>query len=1034
MYLPSVTFIRFTAVLAAQILYVYSMMMKHLLVTGLTGLLLSATGHPDTHHDNPQRKPTSKKTVVTPAERWADSVFNTLSHEERIAQLIMIRVHSNLGADHIASVVSDIRNNKIGGLVTFQGGPVRQAALVNQYQAMSKVPLLVAVDGEWGLGMRFVDSVAAFPRNIMLGAVQDSALIYEVGKAIGEQCKRMGIQYNFAPVLDVNNNPNNPVINDRSFGEDKYQVARLGIAMIKGMQDAGIMACAKHFPGHGDTDVDSHFDLPSINKTLAQLDSLELYPFRRAIAAGVGSIMVAHLYIPAIDKKPNTPTSISYKAVTNLLKKDLGFDGLVVTDALEMKGLSKYYTNGQEALQSLLAGNDLMELPSSAKGSIQAIAKGIKQGKISKEEVYRRVKKVLRAKYDLGLANFQPIDPVNITADLNAAVLPLRQRIAEEAITLLRNDNHLLPFSTSDADHKIAVLSVGGDGNNTFFNAVKEQREDVDTYVFSSSQTIAQIPALVKRLKDNYQSVIIGLQNYSRRPANDYGLNAASRMLITQLQEEMPAVTVAFGNPYAIRYFCNASSIIAAYEDDSTTHKAVARVLFGKAEPKGKLPVTVCDSFLFGTGLTSIIPPPAPPALLEDVVPETVGMNGQILSRIDSLAYDMIAKGAAPGCQILALKDGKMIYNKHFGFYDYSQREPVTDKSVYDLASVTKICATTLSVMRLYDEGKLDLESPLGKYLVWVRGSNKEKLKIKDILLHQAGLVSFIPFYKETLYPNGWPDTSLYRTEKDSLHSLRVAENMYMASSFIDTIRRRILDSKLLPEGRQYIYSDNDFIFLGEVVEAITGKTLDAYAAETFYKPLGLVTTGFKPRCRLPLRQIVPTEFENFFRVQWIRGDVHDPGAAMFGGVAGHAGLFSDANDLGVLMQMLLNGGNFNGKSYIKPETIRLFSGYHSNISRRGYGFDKPEKDNITRSKQSAYPCKSASPLAFGHTGFTGTCVWVDPQYNLVFVYLSNRVTPNGGANTKISSLNVRGNMMEVLYDAMMDKSRLQNGVITMNY
>ncbi|MGX5818258.1 glycoside hydrolase family 3 N-terminal domain-containing protein [Chitinophaga lutea] len=987
-------------------------MMKHFLVAGLVGLLATANGQPSQNKD----KGRMKKTAVTQADRWVDSVFNSLSHEERIAQLIMIRMHSNLGPDHVARVVSDIKNNKVGGLVTFQGGPVRQAQLVNLYQSISKVPLLVAVDGEWGLGMRFVDSVASFPRNLMQGAVQDSNLIYEVGRAMGEQCRRMGIQYNFAPVVDVNNNPGNPVINDRSFGEDKYQVARLGVAIIKGMQDVGVMACAKHFPGHGDTDVDSHYGLPSINKTLAQLDSLELYPFRRAIEAGVKSVMIAHLFIPAIDDKPNTPTSISYKAVTNLLQKDLGFDGIIVTDALEMQGIAKFYKNGQESLQSLLAGNDLMELPSTAKGSITAIATAIRKGQVSREDVYRRVKKVLHAKYETGLADLKPIDPANITEDLNAKVLPLRKRIAEAAITVLRNDNHLLPLK---ADKKLAVLAVGVDGgNNTFVEAVRQYRPGTDAYVFSSRQSESQVGAMVQRLKKDYQAVVIAVQNYSRRPANDYGLSRAERAMVNQLQEEMPAVTVAFGNPYAIRYFCDAPTIVAAYEDDSITHQAAADVLFGKLAPQGKLPVTICNNFKFGCGLTELAPPPAAVQGLPVVAPETVGLNGQTLLRLDSLAADMIAKGAAPGCQILVVKDGKQVYNKNFGSYDYSQREAVTDSSVYDLASVTKICATTISVMRLYDEGKLRLDAKLGEYLPWVRGTDKENLIIRDILLHQAGLVAYIPFYKEVLYPNGWPDSVIFAPAQDSVHTLRVAENLYMTPRYTDTMFRRILDSKLVPAGRQYIYSDNDFIFLGKVVEQLTGERLDHYVRETFYAPLGLHTTGFEPRSRLALSQLVPTEFENNFRVQWIRGDVHDPGAAMFGGVAGHAGLFSNASDLGVLAEMLLNGGSYNGKEYIKPETIRLFSGYGSNISRRGLGFDKPEKDNATRN--DPYPAKSASSATFGHTGFTGTCVWMDPQHHLAFIFLSNRVCPNGGANTKISTINVRANMMETLYQAMM--------------
>ncbi|WP_341834126.1 glycoside hydrolase family 3 N-terminal domain-containing protein [Chitinophaga pollutisoli] len=997
-------------------------MMRLITVAGLSGLLMAASARPENIHA--KSFPHTEITLQArpgpgPAERWADSVFNSLSHEERIAQLIMIRVHSNLGADHVAAVLNDIRNVKVGGIVTFQGGPGRQANLVNRLQATSKTPLLVAVDGEWGLGMRFVDSVIAFPRNLMLGAVQDSALIYEVGKAIGEQCRRMGIQYNFAPVLDVNNNPENPVINDRSFGEDKYQVARLGVAMIKGMQDAGILACAKHFPGHGDTDVDSHHDLPVIRKSLASLDSLELYPFRRAIEAGVASVMIAHLNVPAIDNKANTPTSISYKTVTDMLKKDMGFDGIVVTDALEMQGIRKYYSNGQESLQSLLAGNDLMELPSTAKGSVQAIAAAIRKGQISREEVYMRVKKILRAKYETGLANVQAIDPVNIAKDLNAEVLPLRRRISEAAITVLRNDNHLLPMSPVAGRQKIAVVAVGVDGgNNTFLNAVRAHRPDVAGYVFSPRQTEAQIAGMVKVLKRDYDAVIVALQDYSRRPANNYGITRAERAVIKQIQEEMPAVTVAFGNPYAIRYFCEAPTIIAAYEDDSITHRAAADVIFGKLPPKGKLPVTVCENFPFGTGLSSLVPETPAVSVLQTVEPESVGMSSIVLQRLDSLAYDMIAQGAAPGCQILALKNGKLVYHKNFGFYDYSQREKVTDSSVYDLASVTKICATTLSVMKLYDEGKLQLDATLGTYLPWVRGTDKARLTIRDILLHQAGLVSYIPFYKETLMPNGWPDTLLFAAHQDSMHTVRVAENLYMQERYIDTMFRRILDSKVLPAGRQYIYSDNDFIFLGKIVEALTGQTLDHYVRETFYEPLGLETTGFEPRSRLALTRLVPTEFESNFRVQWIRGDVHDPGAAMFGGVAGHAGLFSSAGDLGKLVQMLMNGGAYNGVQYIRPATIQMFTGYHSGISRRGLGWDKPEKDNAKR--KDPYPCKSCSPQTYGHTGFTGTCVWIDPQSSLAFVFLSNRVCPNGGSNYKLSSLKVRENMMETLYQAML--------------
>ena len=978
----------------------------------MTGSAISA---PLMFKDKKKQKKTTTR-QATPqqdnASQWADSVFQSLTQEERIAQLIMIRAHSNLGQDHINAVIKDIQDNKVGGVIFFQGGPVRQAGLTNYYQSISKVPLLVAIDGEWGLGMR-LDSVISLPRNMMIGAVQDTTLAYDAGKLMGEQCRRLGIHIDFAPDMDVNNNPSNPVINDRSFGENKYQVARMGVATIRGMQDAGVMACAKHFPGHGDTNVDSHLDLPTINKTREQLDSLELYPFREAIAAGVGSVMIAHLYIPSIDKKPNTPTSISYNAVTKLLKNELGYKGLIVTDALEMKGIAKFYTKGQESLQSLLAGNDLMILPSTSAGSVEAIKKAIKAGKISQDEVDERVKKVLRAKYNLGLSKPQHVDTDNLAADLNAKTDMLRKRIAESAITLVRNDKKLVPFSPAMVQQKLAVIAIGADAGNTFLQTVKEYKPGTDAFIFTSRQSVDQIAPIVSRIQRDYKAVIISLHDYSRRPANNFGLTMAERLIIRQLQTEMPSVTVAFGNPYAIQYFCDAPAIIAAYEDDSTTQKVAADLLFGKLGPSGKLPVTVCPALPSGTGITYKV---NQFTILPTATAKEAGVDEQTLAKIDGFANDMITHSAAPGAQVLAMKNGKVIYNRCFGHYEYNKQEPVSPTSIYDLASVTKICATTLAVMRLYDEGKLNLDATLGVYLPLVLGTDKAGLRIRDVLLHQAGLVAFIPFYKETLYPNGHPDTVLYHKVPDPSHTVRVAEQMYMENSYVDTMWRRILDSKLSPH-QGYVYSDCDYIFLGKIVEQLTGKRLNDYVRETFYVPMGLATTGFLPRERFALPEIVPTEREYSFRMQQLRGDVHDPGAAMFGGVAGHAGLFSTANDLGVIMQMLLNKGSFNGVQYIKPETVQLFTAYNSNISRRGLGFDKPEKDNATR--REPYPAKSASAATFGHTGYTGTCVWADPSSGLVFIFLSNRVYPNGGANTKISALRTREKMFEAVYEAI---------------
>ncbi|HEX8677783.1 MAG TPA: serine hydrolase, partial [Segetibacter sp.] len=510
-------------------------------------------------------------------------------------------------------------------------------------------------------------------------------------------------------------------------------------------------------------------------------------------------------------------------------------------------------------------------------------------------------------------------------------------------------------------------------------------------------------------LREKYELVIIGMHHYSRRPANQFGIPDSSFRLINLVQSQMPTITFVFGNPYAIKNVAATSAnLLACYEDDVIMQQAAADVIQGKIIPKGKLPVTVSDELRFGTGIIS-------KNYLPEVVPETVDLQSNILNGIDSVANDAIKNHAVPGCVVLVAKDGKIAFQRSYGYTNYDSLEPVTTDMLYDLASVTKTSATTVSVMKLYEEGKLDIEKTLGYYLPWVRRSNKENFQIKNLLLHQAQLIPYIPFYKLTIDSAGGPLPSIYSRIPAKEFSIKVAEDLYLRNDWQDTMYDKILLSKL-GEPLKYVYSDNDFIFLGKVVEAITGKKLDDYVKETFYSPLSMTTTTFKPRDHFPINTIAPTENDTAWRQQLLRGDVHDPGAAMFGGVAGHAGLFSNAYDLVQLYQMILNGGELNGVRYLKKETIDTFTVYSSNISRRGLGFDKPEKDNATI--LDPYPALSVSPLTFGHTGFTGTCVWVDPAYNLIYIFLSNRVTPNG-ENNKLSKMNVRTNIQEIIYEAM---------------
>lgn len=949
------------------------------------------------------------------AQQWADSVLKSLSPEQRIAQLLIIRAHSNLGSEHVQQVTALIRKYNIGGLCFFQGGPVRQAQLTNFYQQQARTPLLITIDAEWGLGMR-LDSVINLPRQLMLGAAPNASFAYEYGKILGQQCRRMGIQVNYAPVVDVNNNPNNPVINDRSFGEDKYKVALFGTQLMKGMQEMGVMACAKHFPGHGDTETDSHYDLPIILKSRPELDSLELYPFRELFKQGVGSVMVGHLYIPSIDNTKNLATSLSYNNVTKLLRTELQFRGLAFTDALEMQGVKKFFPDGKAGMEALKAGNDLLCLPADVPKAIDAIKKALKKKQLRWADVNSRVHRVLMAKYLHGLGSLSPVDTNNLVEELNAGTVAFNRLVAEHTITLLKNEDQLLPLNASSIaflgkvkkqQQRIAYVAIGATGETALTKKVRTELK-ADVFFFGYNQDGGRVPTLIEMMENNYDLVLIGMHNYSRRPANQFGISMPALQLAQGLTKHPGSVLLLMGNPYATRNFCDAKHLLVSYEDNQVVEEQLFEVLTGKTQPQGALPVTVCPSLPHGTGLSYNRSAAFLPHRL---------MDQQLFTPVDSIVMDAIEKKAMPGCVVLAVKDGQVIFEKAYGHLTYDATEPVTPQTVYDMASVTKILATTLAVMKLYEQGKLDLKQRLGFYLPWVNGTNKQDLILEDILLHQAGLKAWIPFYKEIIDTNtGVPQADLFARDVAEEFNVPVADTFFMRQDWIDTMYQRILQSEVAPAGK-YVYSDNDFIFLGKIVEQVTGVDLDTYVRTTFYEPLDLHATGFLPRNHLPLNRIAPTEEEKVFRRQLIRGYVHDPGAAMFGGVAGHAGLFSTAYEQAVLMQMLLNGGRLGDRQLLKPETIAFFTAYGSAFSRRGLGFDKPEKDNATR--KEPYPAASVSPAAFGHTGFTGTCAWADPEHGIVFVFLSNRVHPDG-ANNKLLTLNVRGKIQEVLYQVLL--------------
>ena len=943
------------------------------------------------------------------AVRWADSVYKKLSKDERVAQLMVVRLSTIDSKTKVVTFFDDkvaglIKDYNIGGVVVFQGSPVKQANMINALQKKAKTPLLMCIDAEWGVGMRLIDSVLPLPRQMMLGAMKDETIVYKYGQIVAAQCQRIGLHVNYAPVVDVNNNPNNPVINDRSFGEDKYKVAAFGIQYMKGMQDAGVMACAKHFPGHGDVTTDSHFDLPVINKSMAQLDSLELYPFKKIFNAGIASVMLAHLYIPAIDNTANRATSLSPKNINGLMRNQLHFQGLTFTDALEMQGVKKFFPNGAASVESLIAGNDMLCLPDDVPLSLMKIKEAIKNKKLSWNDIELHCKKVLRAKYEYVLPALKPINTENLTADLNKDVPAMRRLIAENAITLIANKNAAFFPLRDTKPGDIAFVAFGLSSENELS---KRMRQDYNAAVFYFSPNDKYNDSLLKKIQQ-FKKLVIGIHSIGRFAANNFGLSKDMLDMMNALQQGNNSFTFLFGNAYALKNMCNANNLAVCYEDDAVVQGTAADLLQGKIFYKGVLPVTVCEKLHYGYGIDT---KPIGPLFEKD---KGIGYRTEKFLQADSVAEDAIAKYTIPGCSVLALKNGKIIYDKAFGYLTYDRQEPVTHQTVYDLASVTKICATTLAIMKLYEEGKVDLKKKISDYLPETIGTNKENILITDLLLHEAGLIPFIPFYKETLDSGGKPLPGFYADIPNDSFNIPVARNMFLKNAWRDTIYKRILLSKR-DTSRKYVYSDNDFIFLGKVAESITGRPLDEYVSETFYTPMKLLSIGFDPLKQNNIANIAPTEIERNFRMQMLRGYVHDEGAALMGGVSGHAGLFSDAYDVAVIMQMLLNGGSFNGKQYFKKETVQLFTSYNSTMSRRGYGFDKPEKDNLNR--KEPYPSLSASPFTFGHTGFTGTCVWADPATGLVFVFLSNRVYPSRG--DAFLKLNVRSKIMESMYAAL---------------
>ncbi len=938
--------------------------------------------------------------------QWIESQMKLMNDTQRIGQLFMMAAWTNHDSMRCKNLPELISKYNIGGVIMMQGTPYRYAVALNRYQALSKIPLLIGFDGEWGLAMR-LDSTLQYPHQLTLGALQNDSLIEQMGFAIGDECKRLGIHINFAPVVDINNNPNNPIINDRSFGENAETVIHRAIAYMNGMHKAGILSCAKHFPGHGDTDVDSHKDLPVLPFSRERLDSLELKPFKAMIAANVPTMMVAHLAIPQLEPNEKTPASLSQNIVENLLKTELHYSGLVITDALNMQGVTKNFEAGRADVKALLAGNDMLLFSQNVEAGVNEILKAIEKKLITQEEIDNRVRKILYYKYKVGLHHYQPISLKNLDADLHRPEkIELLKQLYSNAFTTINREEKIKEPET------VAFISLGAD---TMSVSEKMMAQNSSAKIFRIANN--ELDETYNQLLDSLQNIDycwVEVHHMNRFSSKDYGVNSSTKNFIHQLSSRQNCGLILFGNPYSLKFFDACKQIVVAYEDNPFTQSAAAKYLLNNLKSTGKLPVSASSIYKFGMGneLNSHLNHHVQSEAVMNA--KAAGFDLEMLKKIDSIALEGVDAKAYPGCEIIALKDGKVIYEKSFGHQTYENGVAVESKDLYDLASITKIACTTLACMKLYEDGKLDLNKTIGDYLPEAKKTNKKKIVIRDMLLHQAGMVPFIPFWKNCFNTKGELNEN-FSTQKDDEHTLQVAKDLFMNPEYMKKVWETIYKSDIKTPGK-YVYSDLDLYFMKRICEVILKhETVESYVQRNFYDPMNLKTLCFNPlQHGFKKEEIMPTERDNYFRHQLIWGYVHDQGAAMSGGIQGHAGLFGNAKDLAMLMQMLCNKGELDGKRYFKAFTVDKFTTKQSSVSRRGLGFDKQEPNPEVASPV----CKSASVETFGHTGFTGTSAWADPKYNLVFVYLSNRVYPVA-ENNKIITMSIRTRIQEVLYQAM---------------
>ncbi|MFK7812432.1 MAG: glycoside hydrolase family 3 N-terminal domain-containing protein [Maribacter sp.] len=938
-------------------------------------------------------------------KRWVDSKYKSMSLEEKLGQLFMVSVASDQSKAATDKIANLIKSEHIGGVIFSTGGPVRQARLTNSYQKASKVPLMIGMDAEWGLSMR-LDSTYAFPYNMTLGAITDNKIVEKVGKQIGKHAKRLGVHINFAPDVDININPKNPIIGSRSFGEDRENVTEKGVAFVKGMESAGVLSSGKHFPGHGDTATDSHKSLPVIDFPKSRLDSIELYPYKKLIEAGVSSVMVAHLEVPSLELKEGLPSSLSEQIISGVLKEQMGFKGLIFTDALNMSGVADTGKNGDVEVKAFLAGNDMLLMPREVTKAKVKLAKAYKRGKITEERLASSVKKILMAKYKVGLHKYRPIPLKDLYKDLNSSEDDLvYEEAIENAITVVKNDYYLMGIKKLE-NKKIAYVKFG-DANSSLFLT------ELNKYANVTQVNGKDITTLKSKLKD-YNLIVIGLHKSNASPWKAYNLNKKEKVWLQEIAKERSSNVILsiFAKPYAllgVSSFKNIDGVVVAHQNSKLAQEKTAQLIFGAIPAKGVLPVSAHKEFPVNTNvqLKSLL-------RLGYSFPERVGFNISKLAEVDKLVQDGLDSLMYPGAQVLIARKGKVIYNKGFGKPTYKSEEKITPDHMYDLASITKILATLPMIMKMEEEGKIDLSDTFSDLVPEYADTELKNVTVLKALSHYGRLPAWIAFYVSTLDENRKPSSEFYRNKPLKGFSTKVTSNLYLTDDYRDSIYNRIGRQDL--KSNRYRYSDVAYYVMKKYIEDTYNKRLDKLVDEFLYKRLGAFNTTFNPLEKFPKNRIVPSEEDNYYRYQTVQGYVHDMGAAMQGGVGGHAGLFSNANDVAKIMQMYLQNGTYGGVRFLDGRTVKKFNTcYFCNKKvRRGVGFDKPQL------RDSGPTCGCVSRKSFGHSGFTGTYTWADPEKEVVYVFLSNRTYPSA-SNTLLVKSGLRTRIQKAIYDAIID-------------